>query len=227
MAPMLANLGLAPEPGDDDRRRQLRGDLVRALGTVANDPEIQQESGRALAAGRRDPELVDAALLAAAVDVVAANGDEADFDDFLEAWRSAPTPQEEMRYLYALADFPRPELVARLYDLVLTGEIRSQNAPLLLRHALANRDCGRETWGFIAGNWDRLNELFASSLVVRMLEGITHLNTAADSEEVEAFFQTHDVPSGERTLQQILEKQRVQVALREREADRLTHFLVG
>ncbi|MDH5521897.1 MAG: M1 family metallopeptidase, partial [Acidimicrobiia bacterium] len=69
LAPALAGLGLAPVDDDTDERRQLRADLVRALGIVANDPEIQDEAKRATAAGLRDPELVDSSLLAAAIDV--------------------------------------------------------------------------------------------------------------------------------------------------------------
>ncbi len=227
MAPTLANLGLAPSPGDDDQRRQLRGDLVRALGTVANDPEIQEEAKRALATGRRNPELVDAALLAASVDVVAANGDEADFDDFVDSWHAATTPQEELRYLGALTDFPDPQLLTRVYQLILDGGIRSQNAPLLLRRAMFNRHAGRQTWSFVAENWDRLVELFAAGLIVRMLEGVVALDTPTDQESVAGFFAGRSVPTGTMTLTQILEKQRVQTALRQREADRLRRFLVA
>lgn len=227
LAPPLANLGLGPRPGDDDRSRQLRGDLIRALGTVANDPEIQDECKRTAAVGRRDPELVDPMILAAAVDVVASVGDQADFDDFVAQWREAATPQAEIRYLNALADFSDPALVARLHALALDGEIRSQNAPFVLGRSLANRDAGPQTWRFITEHWDRLNEMFASSAIVRMLAGLRTLSDATHAREAAEFFADHNVPSGGRTLAQILERQRVQVALAEREADRLAAFLLG
>ncbi len=227
MAPALAHLGLAPAPEDDDQARQLRGDLVRALGTVANDPDIQEEAKRSLAIGRREPELIDAALMAASVDVVAANGDESDFEDFVAAWKTATTPQEELRYLYALVEFPDPELIARVYQLIFDGQIRSQNAPMLLGRSMRNQHCGRQSWAFITDNWDRLIELFPGGLVVRMLEGLTSLDTEADQRSAAAFFVDHDVPTGAKTLTQILEKQRIQVALRAREAEGLSRFLVS
>lgn len=225
MAPALAHLGLAPDPEDDDQTRQLRADLVRALGTVANDPEIQEEASRSLSIGRREPELMDASLLAASVAVVAANGDETDFNDFIDSWKAANTPQEELRYLYALADFPDPDLVSRIYTLILDGEIRSQNAPMLLGRALLNRHAGRQTWGFITENWTKLNDLFADGLIVRMVDGITSLNHESDQRSAAEFFADHEVPTGTQTLVQILEKQRVQVALRNREAENLSRFL--
>ena len=227
LAPPLANLGLAPRDDDDDRSRQLRGDLVRALGTVANDPEIQEEAKRAVAAGLRDPELVDAALMAASVDVVASIGDEADFADFVEAWKLAATPQSEMRFLFSLAEFQEPDLVAQLHELVLDNQIRSQNAPFLLGRSLGKRHAGQQTWDFIAAEWDRLNDMFATSSIVRMLEGITRLDRPEQAEACSAFFEEHSVATGVLTLNQLLEKQRVQVAFRERERGRFTTFLLG
>ena len=165
--------------------------------------------------------------MAAGVDVVAANGDEADFDDFIDAWKSASTPQEELRYLGALCDFPEPELIERIYQLILDGQIRSQNAPMLLRRALVNRDAGRQTWEFITGNWDQLTDMFASSLIVRMVDGLTVLNYPGDVDLVAGFFAEHQVPTGHQTLVQTLERQRVYAALREREAQRLSAFLTS
>ncbi len=227
LAPALAGLGLAPADDDTDERRQLRADLVRALGIVANDPEIQEEAKRATAAGLRDPELVDSSLLAAAIDVSAATGDEADFDDFIAAWKGAKTPQEELRFLSALTDFDHADLIRRLHTMILDGSIRTQNSPFLLSRALRNRGQGRLTWDFVAENWARLVDMFASSHIVRIMEGIVVLDTPADERMVSAFFAEHDVPSGEQTLQQLLERQRVAVALREREAERFGHFLLG
>lgn len=227
LAPPLANLGLAPRDDDDDRSRQLRGDLVRALGTVADDPEIQEEAKRAVAAGLRDPELVEASLMAASVDVVASIGDDADFNDFVEAWKLATNPQAEIRFLYSLADFGEPALVERLHELVIDGQIRSQNAPFVLNRSLANRESGQQTWDFIAAEWSRLNDMFATSSIVRMIGGITRLDRPEQAAACATFFAENPVSTGGMTLTQLLEKQRVQVAFRERERERLSSFLLA
>ena len=227
LAPPLANLGLAPSADDDDRSRQLRGDLVRALGTVANDPEIQEEAKQAVATGRRNPELVDAALMAASLEVVSSIGDEADFDDFIEAWKTASTPQEENRFLFALGDFADPALVTRVQKLVLDREVRPQNGPFLLGRGLAGRETGQQTWDFITEHWSELNELFTSNLIVRMLAGISRLDLPEQAAATTTFFEQNPVASGGQTLSQLLEKQRVHVALRERERDRLSAFLLA
>ena len=227
LAPPLANLGLGPRDDDDDRSRQLRGDLARALGTVANDPEIQDEAKRTVAVGQRNPELVDAALMVAAVQIVASVGDEVDFDNYVQAWKSAKTPQEEIRYLYALGEFTLPDLARQVHQLILDGQVRSQNAPFLLALSLSNRHLGQLTWDFIVEHWGDLTDLFASSSIVRMLSGITALTTPEQAEATEAFFEANPISTGAKTLSQLLEKQRVQVALHQREAARLAGFLTA
>ncbi len=229
ISPALANLGLAPaddlEHLEDDRTRQLRGDLIRAMGTIAADREIQDEAKRTVAEGRRNPELVDPAVLSGAVDVAASVGEAVDFADYVETMKAATSPQAESRYLNSLADFPDEEQHAELQRMILEGEIRSQNAPMVIRRALANRAQGRFTWDFITTNWDHLNEAFPTSMIVRMVESIDTMSHPGDVERVAAFFADHPIEQGAKTLSQHLEFQRVASALREREAERLAQAL--
>ncbi len=225
LAPALAGLTLSPQPDDNDRSRQLRGDLIRAMGVLANDHEIQEEAQRAVAEGRRDPELVEASIMAAAVEVVASIGDDADLDDFLQAYRETDNPQDELRYLYATADFPELHHLERVLEMILAGEIRAQNAPLWIRRALINRGNRKAIWTFITTNWDKLVDQFASSSIVRMIDGVSRMTEPGDVEAAAAFFAAHPVPQGAQTLAQILERQKVQTALGLRESARLRSII--
>ncbi len=225
IGPALAGLGLTPLPADTDREKQLRADLIRAMGTLARDLEIQEEAKRTLSVIKRDPDLVDTAIAAAAVDIVASIGDEADFADFRAAMAAATTPQEEVRYLYALADFPDKALLAEIQQDILDGKVRSQNVAFWVRRGLTNPTLGREVWAFMTTNWVRLLEILPSNSVVRMLDGITSLTHPEDITAVASFFEAHPVPTGTKTLSQILERQRVGAALRTRESARLESLL--
>jgi len=225
LAPALAGLTLSPQADDTDRSRQLRGDLIRAMGTLANDLEIQHEAQRTVAEGRRDPQLVEASIMAAALDVVASIGDEADFNDYLMSFREVTNPQEQLRYLYAMADFPDDALLSRVRQMILDGEVRSQNAPFWLRRSLLQRANGRSSWEFIQQNWDQLTELLASSAVVRMIEGIAVLTDPGEPEAAAAFFAANPLPQSAQTLAQILERQRVNAALHQREASRFQSII--
>ncbi len=107
----------------------------------------------------------------------------------------------------------------------ITDEVRTQNAPYLLRRALSSRDQGKLAWFFVQDEWDTINERFPSNSIVRMLEGIRSLSTPDIAPEVFVFFETHEVPQGDKILAQHLERLEVNVALRSRESERLTHHL--
>ncbi len=225
LSPMLANLGLTPVLDEPDANRQLRADLVKAMGTIASDPDVQTECQRTVSVGRRDPSLVDPSLLAAAISVAAHVGDEVDFNDFASMYRTSSNPQEQLRYLYSLSTFPSQELTKRLLSMILSGSIRSQNAPFALRFAMENRVGGGVTWDFIKEHWDRLLQMFASGSISRMLEGLPSLDTPEYVADAQAFVDAHPVPQAEKQLQQILEKQRISTQLRLRESERLSDFV--
>jgi puromycin-sensitive aminopeptidase len=221
LAPALERLGDEPVQGESDRDRALRGVLFEALGTLGHDPDALARA-RALLARDEAP---DPALLAAAVNVVAASGTSADFDDFVARMKAAANPQQEQRYLYALADFPTAELAGRLLAMSLTDEVRTQNAALLLRRALVNRDQGPVAWRFVVDQWEELNGRLPSNSIARMLEGIRSLSAPELAPRVFAFFEEHEVPQGDKILAQHLERLEVNVALRARESERLTEEL--
>jgi puromycin-sensitive aminopeptidase len=146
------------------------------------------------------------------------------FDLFWDRHLKAATPQEEIRYLFALARFHDDESFERLLDSSL-GAVRTQNAPLLLRIALQNRTHGARAWDFMAEHWSTINEKYPSNGIPRMLEGIVALSQPDVANRVQAFFREHEVPQGTQTIAQHLERQRVHVALREREAPNLAAAL--
>jgi hypothetical protein len=83
---------------------------------------------------------------------------------------------------------------------------------------MRNKEQGHLAWEFVKDNWDKINKDFPANSIVRMLSGVTSLSKPEQADDVIAFFEDHEVPSGQLTLQQTLEKLRVNVALRERES---------
>ncbi|MGZ4708350.1 MAG: ERAP1-like C-terminal domain-containing protein, partial [Acidimicrobiales bacterium] len=203
--------------------------LIGALGALGDDHAIQEGARDLLAFVERDGGAeaapVDPSVLAASITVVASSGDATDFEAFHQRFTKAATPQEELRYLYALADFRQPELADRLLAMCVTDEIRTQNAPYLLARAMGNRDQGARAWAFVRDNWDDLNERFPSNSIVRMLSGIRTLSEPEVAQDVYAFFEQHEVPQGDKQLAQHLERLEVNVALRVRDGEALSHHL--
>ncbi len=222
LQPALARLGDHPVDGETDRDRALRGTLFEGLGGLGADSDARARARALIAPGGPT---TDPALLAAAVNIVAASGTAAEFDDFVARMGAASTPQEEQRYLGALADFPDAELMHRVLAMSITDAVRTQNAPLLLRRALTNRDHGELAWFFVVEEWDTVNTRFPSNSIARLLEGIRSLSRPSVAPEVFVFFAEHEVPQGDKILAQHLERLEVNVALRAREGEALAAAL--
>ncbi|MEX0847196.1 MAG: M1 family metallopeptidase [Ilumatobacteraceae bacterium] len=221
VGPVMADLGWEPHAGEDDLTAKLRGVIVGMLGVLGDDPETQQRCRDIVAA----PAGVHPELVAAAVNVVAAVGDERDFDRFLAEFRTASTPQEQLRAMFALAEFPSAELVQRALDLALSGEVKTQNAPFLLARCIANRQQGRMAWDFVRRHWDRTTAVFPDNTIVRMIDPVRLLTEPEVVADVQSFFSEHPIPQSAKTLEQVLERQRVNAALRSREGTRLGESL--
>jgi len=214
IGPAVAELGWAPRAGEDDLVKQLRSELLRALGTTGNDHGIQTQAAKLYAAYTKRPAAVDPNVLPALVEILAHTGDAARYDEFFGQFRSAATPQEERRYLHALAAFQQPELLRRTLDKTINGEFRTQDAPFMVRMVLMNT-AGRETaWAFVQDNWDAMDRRYPKQGLRRMCEGIIGLATPELERDVRAFFRKRKVDLGGRILEQYLEELRIAVALR-------------
>ena len=138
--PALAELGWSARDGEDALDAELRGTLIRALAVLGNDEGAQGRARQLHDRAVAEPTSVDPEIAAAAVSVVAATGTDADYDRFVDAYRNAVTPQEQLRYLYALAEFPERAHMERTTELAFGPDVKTQNAPFLLTRAIANRD---------------------------------------------------------------------------------------
>lgn len=225
VGPALAELG-EPVPGEAELRAKLRGLLLRTMGALGRDAAAIARC-RAVFDARQRGEQPDPELLSAATTVVAANGGQKEFEQMLDGFRNASTPQEVLRYLMALSEFDDAELVARTCELAMSGEVKSQNAPFLLRGAIGNRHHGHQAWEFVKQNWDAANDSFPNNTIVYMVDTVRLLNTPEDVDDTSAFFADHPIEQSAATLRQILERQHVNAALREREATALRTTLLG
>ena len=221
-AAAFAALGWSARPGEDELTRQLRGDLARALGTLGDDPAIQREAAELYATSA---DAVDPNVLPALIAVLAHAGDGARYDEFLGRFKSASTPQEEQRYLYALAGFQSRELLAQTLARTVNGEIRTQDAPFVLRALLMSVHGREPAWAFVKAHWDTMDRQYPKHGLRRMAEGVTGLAAPELERDVRAFFTERKIDFGGKTLEQYLEQLRIAVSLREREGAALAKYL--
>jgi puromycin-sensitive aminopeptidase len=216
LTPVVDELG-DPVEGEDDLVGKLRGLLVSSAAVLGDDADTQQRCRRWYDQAAADPASVHPELVAAATPVVAATGDEHDYERLLEGVHTAATPQAQLRHLFALAEFDSAALLARTCELAMSSAVKTQNAPFLLRACIANRRHGHQAWQFVREHWHDAIQRFPANTIVRMVESVKLLNLETDVAEVEAFFAEHAVPEGSKTIEQMMERQRVNAALRSRE----------
>jgi puromycin-sensitive aminopeptidase len=212
----VADLGWTPRAGEDELTRQLRGDLLRALGALGADAAVQAEAARRYAAHVAGTAVLDPNVLPAAIGILAHAGDAARYEEFLQRFRAAATPQEEQRYLYALAAFPEPALVGQTLARTVNGEIRTQDAPFVVRTMLMAVHAREQAWAFVKTSWDTMDRLYPKHGLRRMFEGVIGLATPDLERDVHAFVADRRLDLGGKTLAQYLEQLHIAVALRER-----------
>jgi len=216
LGPLARDLGWDPRDDDGERTPSLRSSALRILGTIGDDPDTKAEAARRFGEAATVP--LDPDTESAVLDIVASDGGGAEFEAFLARYRNPSTPQEEIRYLYALPSFTEPDLARRTFDLALT-EVRTQNAPFVLQALVANRSTGPAAWQRITEEWDTLVAKFPANILPRMLDGVRVLCRPPElAAEVTGFVESHPLAAGGRTVEQILERLSVNVAFGERES---------
>jgi puromycin-sensitive aminopeptidase len=222
VGPVLAELGWQPQADEPGLTASLRGLLVNLHAVLGGDADSQARCRAMLDDPSTSPELAAAATL-----VVAAVGDDHDHQRFIDEYRSASTPQEKERFLFALAEFPTAGQMARTLEFAFSPEVRTQDAPFLLRNCIGNRWHGEAAWTFVRSQWQEANERFPGNSIVRMIDRVRLLTRPEVAADVQSFFAEHPIPQAAKTLDQVLERQRVNVALREREHHRFEEELLS
>jgi puromycin-sensitive aminopeptidase len=227
VGPARARLGPDAGPDDDDRIRTLRGLLLQTAALLGDDGAARERSAELLDAYLADPAGVDPSLAAPALVVSATLGDEALHERLVERFRVADNPQDRERLLLALSRFREPFCLQRTLEIALSGAVRTQDAPYLLRETLTNRHNAGVAFVFVTERWPDITGRFPANSIPRLVSGIRAVRDRALAERAAAFLAEHPVPQGAQQIRQHIERMWVTVALAERESDRFTASLSG
>ncbi len=225
LAQAFADLGWAPRADERELVKELRGDIIRALGTLGRDQAVQTQAAEAYRALQAQTKPIDPNVIPALVSILAFTGDEARYEEFVRQWRGAATPQEERRYLFSLAAFRNPALLERTLAKTLTDEVRTQDAPFLVSSLLHNVYIREQAWEFVKTNWERMDRVFPKSGLRRMCGGIVGLSTPELERDVRQFFATRKIDLGGKTLEQYLEQLHITVRFGERDRETIRAVL--
>jgi aminopeptidase N len=172
---------------------------------------------------------VDPNLRSAIYGLAAEHGDERTWRRLDSLYRKTDHQEEKVRVLRALTRFRDPGVVSKVLHFSLSGDVRPQDAYVILAGFGSNLRARASAWAFVRSHWKKIAAMYRSGsvgLLGRILEGAT--SAFSEPEEfraVRAFFRAHPVPGTERVRRQTLEIIRSNIAWKRREARPVSAWL--
>uniref|UniRef100_A0A1A9WA91 Puromycin-sensitive aminopeptidase n=1 Tax=Glossina brevipalpis TaxID=37001 RepID=A0A1A9WA91_9MUSC len=155
------------------------------------------------------------------------DGDETIFEKMLSLYRATDLHEEQDRISRALGCISNADLLKKVIDFAMSGEVRAQDSVFIIV-AVAVNPKGRDiAWQFFKDNDQKLLEQYKGGfLLARLIKYITE-NFASEERavEVEEYFKNKQFPGTERTVSQAVETIRLNAAWLKRDLDSLTKYL--
>ena len=212
--PELAALGWDPRPGEPVDLRVKRAVVIGALGNLARDAGVVAEARTRLERYLVDRSTLEPNLVPVVANLVARDGDSALYERFLERKRAsaADDPEEEERFLYALASFEAPALVERTLALTFSDDVRPQDRAFVLSRMLGARASRHAAWAFVRDGWNERILPMDPMLRQYVIRGMSMLTPAALAGPVGEFLATHVTDETRETTAQAREQLRIDAA---------------
>ena len=143
--------------------------------------------------------------------LAAQGGDQKTYDQLWELERQTNLQEEKIRLLLSLARFTQPELLQETLRRALTDDVRSQDTITVITSVAANLKGRHLAWQFVQDEWAEFDRRYGAGGfgLMRLVSVCGNFVEAQKIPEVEAFFEEHPAPAGERTIRQALERVRL------------------
>jgi puromycin-sensitive aminopeptidase len=225
---IAGSLGWDAKPGEGHLDAVLRSTILGQYGSYG-DPATIAEAQRRFAAYVNDRASLAPDLRGLVLALTALNGDRAAYDALWSLEKEAVMAEEKVRILSALTRFEDPTLLEDLLARSLGDEVRSQDTMIVIVQTAGNK-IGRDiTWQFMKDNWGELDRRYGKGgFAIMRIVGITGgFTTMEQHDEVVRFFEEHPTPSAARTIQQSLERIRLNVRWLEQNRDSVGQWLAA
>ena len=213
-------VGWDAKPGEGHLDALLRSTALGQAGGYG-DREILDEAKRRFARFVQDPGSLHPDIRSAVLGLTALEGDRKTYDTLWDLERKAPSAEEKVRFLMSLSRFKDKALLSETLSRSLQpNEVRSQDTILVVSAVAGNRQGRDLAWDFIKANWAEFDKRYGSGgfAITRLVSITGAFTTPERGREVEEFFKSHPAPSAARTIQQSLERIRLNAKWLERNA---------
>ena len=105
-----------------------------------------------------------------------------------------------------LAAFEDPALEQRTLDYAVSGKVRNQDALSLVATALYREETRPLAWQFLQSHWEQVKPLLTPEMGGILVNSNGGVCTAAERDDIKAFFSAHPIPAADKTLAKALER---------------------
>ncbi len=225
--PVFEQIGWTAGANEDVRISRTRAVLVRILGTVGQDAEVQIRAHQLLIAHINGESELSADLLSDVVRVVAESGGETEWNLIHQQYQDPKIPQDESRYLYALSRFKHPDLIKRTMDFYLSPKVKTQDRPYAIGSSLMNRDAAPSAWVLVENNWDDLLKKCSPFMMEQIVRPLAYFSDRDLASRAIAWVNEHPVPEIARATAQTIEFQGINQSMADRLIGRMSELFAG
>jgi len=188
----------------------LRSLVIGVLGRLG-DSQITEEAHKRFKKFLENPDFLSADLREPVFSIIAWNGNAKTHKTLIRLFTKAKTQEEKLRFLGALCSFKDEKLLKKSLDFSQTSAVRSQNMQLPIMRVSTNPYGKNILWPWLKKNWKKLNKKVGhgNPLFNRIVASISLVVDDSMEKEIRQFFKKNPAPGTERTLEQTLERVRI------------------
>jgi puromycin-sensitive aminopeptidase len=218
-------LGWTEVSGESDLTKLERGQVLDALGTIGQDKDTIEEARALFKSYVKDRSKVNPDLVETILDIVAYNGNAADYAAIETLFHTAKTPEEEHDALMSLSAFRDHDLIQRTLNMTMTDQVRTQDAPTLVGKIIDTAAGRAQGWQFVMAHWKQMTDRFTEHNLPKIIAGAGSLSTVEECNQLKAFFKANPLPSHPRRIAKTIESVEINVAFKEHTGARLSRWL--
>lgn len=197
----------------------LRSMVLYKLGSFGDQQTIQK--AQKLFGSNIDPD-----LRGVVYNLIAENGDTAEFNTLVSMYKKEDNQQEKDRIGRALGLFSSKTLLQKTLDFSLSKHVRFQNSLQIIASVWGNPKGRYLAWEFVKKNWNLLKERYAGGhYFTRVFGPASEFTKVSDAKEIEKFVRKNPVPEAKRTIAQALEQIYSNAAWLKRDRGNIRRFL--
>lgn len=213
----LKRLGWKEREEDSHFDRLLRP-IILSLASFGEDKAVVAEAKKRFAAAKKSED-IHPDLRGVVYGTIARVGGPAEFDKLLDMHNASSNSEERVTLAAALTGFKQSALIKRALALIMSDDVRLQDASYWVAYSLGNRHAKKAAWQWVQEHWGWLERNMGSDLSFYRLPN--YVARAFSDEkflpEFKKFFESHMSTAFERPVKQAVETIQWQAAWKQRD----------